>query len=251
MRFYLPFFFVIPPLFLIIILLFSNQTTANNLQNESFNYQKSPRSLVKYAKYFDLFLIDENEKKYKLVLKNSLKNNSPKKIFYLKKEKGILAKNVISIPIGSCLPLSTTHIAIIHRLEQMDKITLIINPQYISSSNILAKIKKYKIKTIKNTGQLNLELLLQGTPKILFGSNLDEKVKNKLNILFANSLCLLEIKEYLEKTPLGRAEYIKLFALLFDQYDLGEAIFNSIEKNYLKIKKKVAGSKKEEIKVFF
>jgi iron complex transport system substrate-binding protein len=42
--------------------------------------------------------------------------------------------------------------------------------------------------------------------------------------------------DWLEETPLGRAEWIKFFGALLDQRKLADSIFNNIEQQYLKAK---------------
>src|SRR5688572_10658179 len=42
--------------------------------------------------------------------------------------------------------------------------------------------------------------------------------------------------EYLEKHPLGRAEWIKFMALFFNKEKLADSVFREIEKNYLETK---------------
>ncbi|MDZ7615121.1 MAG: ABC transporter substrate-binding protein [Flavobacteriaceae bacterium] len=43
--------------------------------------------------------------------------------------------------------------------------------------------------------------------------------------------------DWLEETPLGRAEWIKLFGALFDQSKKADSLFQKIESNYLTAKK--------------
>ena len=43
--------------------------------------------------------------------------------------------------------------------------------------------------------------------------------------------------DWLEETPLGRAEWIKFFGILFDKEKKADSIFNVIEANYLNAKK--------------
>lgn len=49
--------------------------------------------------------------------------------------------------------------------------------------------------------------------------------------------------EYLERHPLGRAEWIKFMALFFDQQQRADSVFNAIEKQYLQTAQLVSEAK--------
>jgi iron complex transport system substrate-binding protein len=51
--------------------------------------------------------------------------------------------------------------------------------------------------------------------------------------------------DWLEETPLGRAEWIKFFGVLFDKEKQADSIFKVIEKNYLHAKKSALKSTKK------
>jgi iron complex transport system substrate-binding protein len=51
--------------------------------------------------------------------------------------------------------------------------------------------------------------------------------------------------DWLEETPLGRAEWIKFFGVLFDEEKKADSIFNAIEKNYNEAKKIALKAKKQ------
>ena len=54
----------------------------------------------------------------------------------------------------------------------------------------------------------------------------------------------------LEKTPLGRAEWIKFFGVLFDKEKEADSIFNELENNYLTMRKNLASKSQINLPLF-
>ena len=82
-----------------------------------------------------------------------------------------------------------------------------------------------------NEQDINTEVLLDLVPELVIGFSMSSNNKMFDNIQKAGIQVLLN-GDWLEETPLGRAEWIKFFGVLFNKGALADSIFNDIEKDY-------------------
>ena len=97
-------------------------------------------------------------------------------------------------------------------------------------------IDEGKVIDLGNEENINTELLLDLKPDIVIGFSINSNNKMFATIEKMNIPVILN-GAWLEETPLGRAEWIKLFGVLFNKEKEADSIFSTIEKNYLEAKK--------------
>ncbi len=78
---------------------------------------------------------------------------------------------------------------------------------------------------------MNTEVLLDLQPEIIIGFAMNSNTKMFDNIEKAGIPVMFN-GDWLEETPLGRAEWLKFFAILFEKETVTDSIFNTIEKEY-------------------
>ena len=108
--------------------------------------------------------------------------------------------------------------------------------KYISSEKTRALIDKGNIKEIGKESSLNTEILLDLQPELVVGYSVSSADKS-LSTIQKAGINVIYNGDWLEETPLGRAEWIKFFGILFDKEKKADSIFNVIEANYLNAKK--------------
>lgn len=135
------------------------------------------------------------------------------------------------LPLKNVLVMSSSVLGYFDELEAFDNIKGIYNSNWVYSPEIHKRIHDKKIEDLGNSGTINLEQILIQKPDAIITFS----VPNQAKILESASkegVYVIYIDEFLEKTPLGKAEYIKLFGKLFDKEDLAENKFWTIEDNY-------------------
>ena len=75
---------------------------------------------------------------------------------------------------------------------------------------------------------------LQPDAVVAFSMN---KTNKSLQFIEKNGIPVVLNGDWLEETPLGRAEWIKFFGVLLGKEKLADSIFKNIESEYLKAKK--------------
>ena len=195
-------------------------------------------STIKYAKGFDII----NEKGTKKLLIKSAYQNSKELFSYqiLNKDKKGARKDLIDqeilVPINRIVVTSTTHIPMIELLNEEASIVGFPNSNYISSEKTRHLIDKGNITEIGKESSLNTEILLDLHPELVVGFGVSSADKTLTSIQKAG-INVIYNGDWLEETPLGRAEWIKFFGVLFDKEKQADSIFKIIETDYLAVKK--------------
>ncbi len=141
---------------------------------------------------------------------------------------------IVRTPVDRIVCTSTTHIPLLDYLNETDKLIGFPTTDYISSEKMRARIDAGKVEELGIDKGINLEKLAVLKPDMLTGYTMtgDYGQYKKMEEL---GVPVVLNAEYLEKHPLGRAEWIKFMALFFNKEKEADSVFNVIEKNYTKI----------------
>lgn len=200
---------------------------------------KSVKSTIKYAKGFDIVTIDHQKK---LIIKKPYQN-AKHHFTYLLGNKTDLSKNELKTPIKNIVVTSTTHISMLEQIGAEKFLTGFPQTNYISSEKTRKRIANGKIVDLGYERTINTEKLIELAPEVVIGFGLNGNNK-AYQTIERNGILVIYNGDWLEETPLGRAEWIKFFGVLFDKEKEADSIFNSIESNYLAVKEIALKSKK-------
>lgn len=145
------------------------------------------------------------------------------------------AVKVIRIPLRSIVCTSTSHLPLLEYLGEDIKLTGFPGTDYISSEKMRARVDSGKVLDLGVDKSMNLEQLANLHPDLVMGYSMtsDYGQYKKMETL---GVPVVINAEYLEKHPLGRAEWIKFMALFFDKESIADSVFSSIEQQYLQTK---------------
>lgn len=191
------------------------------------------KSLIKYAKGFDLQDFGTYKK---LIIKSPFPNAKNRQEFILidskiKNKDQFNGQKLIDIPLKNIVVTSTTHIPMLELLDEESKIKGFPHTEYITSIKTRKLIEKGTIQDIGNEGELNTEVLISLNPEAVIGFSMGNNTK-MYNIIEKNDIPVIYNGEWLEETPLGRAEWIKFFGVLFNKDKEADSIFTEIEAKY-------------------
>lgn len=142
----------------------------------------------------------------------------------------------LKIPVKSAVVTSTTHIPSLDTLDVLDKLVGFPNTDYISTSNARALVNSGHIKDVGQNEHLNTELLVNLQPEVLV--TFAVKGQNKsVESLKQAGIPVLYNADWVESEPLGKAEWIKFFGLLFDKVETSQQIFEGIKTEYERVKR--------------
>lgn len=214
---------------MLIVVLASLATCKNKVKTEATSLGGNVYTNLKYAKGFE---IQHFEEYIELRIKLPFPGASEKTSYKLFKTGLANNKNELKIPLESVVVTSTTHIPALELLGREDRIAGFPNTDYISSEKTRALINSGKIVELGNEENINTEMLLDLNPDALIGFTLNSNNKMFQTIEKFGIPVLLN-GDWVEDTPLGRAEWIKFFGVLFDREKEADSIFSIIEESYL------------------
>jgi len=137
------------------------------------------------------------------------------------------------VPVKSMVCFSATHFAFANALDVTDRISGVLSARFVVSPEQSYLIDSGMIAEVGAGGHYQLEKLLRLDPQIIMvspqkGQSFDPLVNAGLQIVMNG--------DFLETTPLGRAEWIKMVGLLFGKEKTAQQIFDSISDGYNKLK---------------
>jgi iron complex transport system substrate-binding protein len=130
---------------------------------------------------------------------------------------------------------STTHIPLLDYLDETDKLVGFPTTDYISSEKARKYVDAGKVQELGVDKGLNLERLAMLKPGMVMGYTMSSDYGQFKKVEELNVPVVINA-EYLEKHPLGRAEWIKFLALFFNKEKMADSVFNVVERNYLETK---------------
>ncbi|MDT7831683.1 ABC transporter substrate-binding protein [Flavobacteriaceae bacterium S356] len=189
---------------------------------------------LKYAKGFEI----QYFKKYKKLHIISPFLNSKDTITYTiftKRKDAVLFDNMpneLLVPIEKMVATSTTHIPMIELLNGEQNLIGFPHTKYVSSKKTRALIDAGKIQELGREAELNTEVLIDLKPELIVGFSMYGKDKS-YDIVKNAGIPVVLNGDWLEETPLGRAEWIKFFGILLNKEKEADSIFKTIEQDYL------------------
>lgn len=139
---------------------------------------------------------------------------------------------IVETPIRSLIGMSSMHVGLIDFANADAILRGLGNLKYVSSPVIRKYIQEGKIKEVGQESTLNNELVLTMHPDLVMAvGNASAKV-NRFKVLTDAGIPVVQNSEFLESTPLGRAEWVKLFAVFLNKEELVNKKFKIVEKEY-------------------
>ncbi len=135
------------------------------------------------------------------------------------------------------ITMSSTHIALLDALGATDRIVGVSGINYITNPEI--KNRRDSIADVGYEGSIDYEALLAADPDLvlLYGVTGASSMEGKLREL---GIPFLYVGDYLEESPLGKAEWIIPIAEIIGERKKGEEVFTGIADRYNALKAIVA-----------
>ena len=143
---------------------------------------------------------------------------------------------VVGTPVEKIVVTSTTHIAAIEALEELKRLVGFPDTDYISSPDARKLVDEGQIKDLGMNEVINTEMVLLLHPDLIIGFSINED-NNSYDIIKRAGMPVIYNGDWVEQTPLGKAEWIKFFAPFFQKEAEADSIFKKIETSYLEAKK--------------
>jgi iron complex transport system substrate-binding protein len=190
---------------------------------------------IKYAERFDIIHRDGNTVLTIINPWQGAKNIN--QTYYLvpeggKEPEGVDPFNIIRTPVKSIICMSTTHLSMVEALHGEERIKGISGVDFIYDRKLIDMVSAKKIVDVGYEDNLNKELVLKISPDLVIVYGIGNESEGYLNKLKELGIKVLYDADYLETNPLGKAEWLKVFAALFAMEKEGDSLFLSIADEY-------------------
>jgi iron complex transport system substrate-binding protein len=154
---------------------------------------------------------------------------------------GIDPSMVIRTPVSRVVCMSTTHVAMISRLGFTSTIKGVSGTGYISDKELLSLISEGRVADIGYDSNINSELIASLEPDVMLVYGVGAESAGYLSKIRDSGIPLLYISDYMETDPLARAEWIRVFGLLYQKGNEADRIFENIAAEYELLKHEITG----------
>lgn len=142
-------------------------------------------------------------------------------------------------PLGRVALMSTTHASFIAALGRAGAVAGCAHADRLRDPLVAALAQAGKLEELATADGLDRERVLMLGPDALF----TYPYGNEGNLKALGNLPVVPISEYLEKHPLGRAEWVRAFGVLLGRERAADSLFRGIAERYQTALDAVAGEK--------
>ena len=139
-------------------------------------------------------------------------------------------RKIIFTPLERAAVFSSVHCALLHELGADTAVGGICDIEFLNLANYREAVKDGRITNLGNSMQPNLERLLNLNPDALLPSPFENS--GGLGRAEKLGFPIIWCADYMENTPLGRAEWIRFYGRLFGKAEIADSIFFVVESRY-------------------
>jgi len=141
----------------------------------------------------------------------------------------------IPIPVRSIIATSTTHIGLTEMLNANEIMKGMVGAEYVYNTEIRTRLEDDKITSFP-MGEFNKEQAIAMQPDLVMISGGQSSQFDNYKVLMDSGIGVMVNSEWLEKTPLGKAEWVKVLAALLNKEQLANKKFNAVAQKYEELK---------------
>lgn len=149
----------------------------------------------------------------------------------------VVGTTKVEIPLKKSLVYSAVYAGIIDEMGAAKAITAVADAEYINNPYVRKGVADGSITDVGSTMAPVVEKVVAASPDAILASPFQNAGYGAVGQL---DVPIIEMADYMETTPLGRAEWIKLIGLLYGRYNVADSIYNAVSDAYNDMKGRVA-----------
>lgn len=137
---------------------------------------------------------------------------------------------IVRVPISKAVVYTSVHAALLAELGVIDSISGVCDGQYSRCDDIIGRLEDKRIVDLGSSMNPDIEKMVMLDPDALFISSFEGGDKGKADRL---QIPIIECADYMERSPLARAEWMRFYGRLFGCTDAADSLFCVVERDYL------------------
>ena len=146
---------------------------------------------------------------------------------------------VIEVPVRSIAALSSTQIGILNFLGVSDRIVAVSLPDRVFNVGLSERVKSGEVVGVGHNTTLDFERIVDLSPELVMVAGF-MKISNDETKLIKAGLPVAFNIEWMESSPLARAEWSKFIAAFFNMEHRADELFTDLENRYSKVKSEIS-----------
>ncbi len=150
----------------------------------------------------------------------------------------------ISLPLTSLATTSTTELPFVLALGLENSLLGHDELDFIVSPELRQRAEAGRLREVGSGAKLDLEKVLDVGPELLLVDHPGRLGSGQAERLEEAGVAVVAVPSFLEASPLGRAEWIKVLGYFFDREAEAEIFFSQVEKRYSELVARAAGAQR-------
>lgn len=142
---------------------------------------------------------------------------------------------LIKAPLKHALLMSSVHCSLLAEMQKVNAIGAVCDAGYIKDAALTPLIASKKIADCGNSMEPTQEAIVMANPDAMLISPYKD---NDLSRLQQLGIPMIQCADYMEPTALGRAEWVRLYGILFGCENKADSLFAKTEQRYNALKAK-------------
>ena len=143
--------------------------------------------------------------------------------------------SVIRTPVKRLAVLGTVYLAHVEALNLYQELIGVAHAKYANDRKTLQQLKSGYTKSIPGEGSIDIEITLSLQADLILASAVGDPQHDAHPLLERTGQSVAVTAGYMEKHPLGRAEWVKFTAAFFEKDAMATALFDGIADRYEKL----------------
>ena len=144
---------------------------------------------------------------------------------------------LVRTPLSKAAIFSSVHLSLLQDLDALGSVLGVCDLEYVQNSAVHAGVAEGVIRDMGSGMNPNVELIVAGGTDGLLVSPFENAGYGALE---QTGIPLIECADYMEVSPLARAEWMRLYGRLFGRAAEADSMFLRVEEEYLRLKQMAA-----------
>lgn len=155
---------------------------------------------------------------------------------------------VIRVPAERAVVYSGVHVSLLDELDMFGVVNGVCDTEFIHDPKTVNALKNGEIADCGKYNQPNVEKIISLKPEVVLSSPFE--TSDGTRPFSKTGITIVQTADYLEPTPLGRAEWIRFYGRIFGKSEKADSLFAEIENDYFSLKEKASKAKRKPVVLF-
>lgn len=154
----------------------------------------------------------------------------------------------ISVPVERSVVYSGVHVSLLDELGAFNAINGICDAGYVTDRKALQAVSDGTLADCGSSQSPNMERIVSLQPEVIVLSPFEKS--DEASRFARTGINVVEAADYMEDTPLGRAEWMRFYGRLYGRGDQADSLFAVVERDYENLCQRAASTKTKPYVLF-